>query len=110
VNLTSLQEGRWQAELLRRDTAKIRGVVLDDVDPRIPGAEDLAQQVLISVAGGIQRWETDPRRARFRTWLRRVADNAILNALTDETVCASNLPQSFVILRSCYAIIRLRTN
>jgi len=44
--------------------------------------EDLAQQVLISVAGAIERWEADPRRARFRTWLRRVADNAILNALT----------------------------
>lgn len=45
-------------------------------------ADDLAQQVLISVAGAIERWEVDPRRARFRTWLRRVADNAILNALT----------------------------
>jgi RNA polymerase sigma-70 factor (ECF subfamily) len=45
-------------------------------------AEDLAQQVLVSVAGAIDRWKPDPRRARFRTWLRRVADNAILNALT----------------------------
>jgi len=39
VTLTGLQEGRWQAEFLGRDTAKIRGVVLDDVDPRVPGAE-----------------------------------------------------------------------
>ena len=45
-------------------------------------AEDLAQQVLVSVAGAIDRWEPDAERAKFRTWLRRVADNAILNALT----------------------------
>lgn len=45
-------------------------------------AEDLAQQVLAAVARTIDRWEIDPRRARFRTWLTRVAGNAILNALT----------------------------
>ena len=45
-------------------------------------AEDLAQQVLASLAKAIQRWENDPQRARFRTWLRRVANNAIVNALT----------------------------
>lgn len=45
-------------------------------------AEDLAQQVLLAVAGAIERWEEDSRRARFRTWLRRVANNAIINALT----------------------------
>lgn len=45
-------------------------------------AEDLAQQVLLAVAGAIGRWEEDPERARFRTWLRRVAHNAIINALT----------------------------
>lgn len=45
-------------------------------------AEDLAQQVLVSVAKAINRWEPDSDRAKFRTWLRRVADNAILNALT----------------------------
>ncbi len=30
----------------------------------------------------IDRWEADPNRARFRTWLTRVATNAIINALT----------------------------
>jgi RNA polymerase sigma factor (sigma-70 family) len=45
-------------------------------------ADDLAQQVLAAVARVIDRWEADPERARFRTWLSRVATNAIINALT----------------------------
>lgn len=45
-------------------------------------AEDLAQQVLSSVARAIDRWQADPARAKFRTWLHRVAMNAIINALT----------------------------
>jgi RNA polymerase sigma-70 factor (ECF subfamily) len=44
-------------------------------------ADDLVQQVLSAVARVIDRWETDPARARFRTWLNRVATNAIINAL-----------------------------
>jgi RNA polymerase sigma factor (sigma-70 family) len=45
-------------------------------------AEDLAQQVLLSVSKAIGRWEIATHRARFRTWLQRVAENAILNALS----------------------------
>jgi len=45
-------------------------------------ADDLAQQVLVAVARVIDRWESDPQRARFRTWLSRVALNAVINALT----------------------------
>ena len=45
-------------------------------------ADDLVQQVLAAVARVIDRWETDPNRARFRTWLSRVATNAIINALS----------------------------
>jgi RNA polymerase sigma-70 factor (ECF subfamily) len=45
-------------------------------------AEDLAQQVLAAVAKAIGRWQEEPRRARFRTWLHRVASNLIVNALT----------------------------
>jgi RNA polymerase sigma-70 factor (ECF subfamily) len=45
-------------------------------------ADDLVQQVLAAVARVIDRWEADPGRARFRTWLNRVATNAIINALS----------------------------
>ena len=45
-------------------------------------AEDIAQQVLIAVAKAVQQREHDPTRAKFRTWLNRVAQNAILNALS----------------------------
>jgi RNA polymerase sigma factor (sigma-70 family) len=45
-------------------------------------ADDVAQQVLVAVAKAVQQREHDPRRAKFRTWLGRVAHNAILNALT----------------------------
>lgn len=45
-------------------------------------AEDLAQQVLVAIAGAVDRWEPDGKRAKFRTWIRRIAENAILNALT----------------------------
>lgn len=44
-------------------------------------AEDVAQQVLVSVAKAVEERPHDPQRARFRTWLRRVAHNAILNGL-----------------------------
>jgi RNA polymerase sigma-70 factor (ECF subfamily) len=45
-------------------------------------AEDLAQQVLLAIANAIGRWQPDSSRAKFRTWLRRISENAILNALT----------------------------
>ncbi len=44
-------------------------------------AEDLSQQVLAAVAKAIDRWQSDPARAKFRTWLHRVAHNFIINAL-----------------------------
>jgi RNA polymerase sigma-70 factor (ECF subfamily) len=69
-------------------------------------ADDLAQQVLMSVAKAIEERPHDPGRARFRTWLGRVVHNAALNALTrtkpdraaggdahDERVQAAESPQ-----------------
>ncbi len=44
-------------------------------------AEDVAQQVLVSVAKAVEQREHDPNRSKFRTWLNRVAHNAVLNAL-----------------------------
>ena len=55
--------------------ARRRG--LQDAD-----AEDLAQQVLVSIAHSIEGWQKRDESVRFRHWLRRVAKNAILNMLT----------------------------
>ena len=55
--------------------ARQRG--MQDVD-----AQDLAQQVLIAVAGAIGRWEAHGEDVRFRHWLRRVVRNAAINALS----------------------------
>ncbi|MFK7735357.1 MAG: RNA polymerase sigma factor [Pirellulaceae bacterium] len=55
--------------------ARRRG--LQDAD-----AQDLAQQVMVSISGSIERWQKRDESVRFRHWLRRVAKNAICNALT----------------------------
>lgn len=44
-------------------------------------AEDVAQSVLLSVANSIAGWKVDPQRAKFRTWLQRIARNATINAI-----------------------------
>jgi RNA polymerase sigma-70 factor (ECF subfamily) len=55
--------------------ARRRG--LQDAD-----AQDLAQRVLMAVASAIGSWEKANESVRFRHWLRRVARNAIVNALS----------------------------
>lgn len=55
--------------------ARKRG--LQDAD-----AQDLAQQVMVSISGAIERWEKKDESIRFRHWLRRIAKNAITNVLT----------------------------
>ncbi len=45
-------------------------------------ADDLAQQVFLSVAKAIEDWESDSEQPPFRVWLSRITRNAIVNALT----------------------------
>lgn len=58
-----------------RSMAIGRGLQPADVD-------DLVQQVLLAVAGAIERFEPDANRSRFRTWLRTIAHHAIINAIS----------------------------
>lgn len=63
-------------------------------------AQDLAQQVLMAVASAIGNWEKSNERGRFRHWLRRVARNAILNALTrrpDDRAAGSSSVHELII-------------
>ena len=45
-------------------------------------AEDTTQKVMLSISKAVERWTPDPQRAKFRTWLNRIATNAVLNAIT----------------------------
>ena len=54
--------------------ARRRGV--QDADAR-----EVTQDVLMSVAGAIGRWETDPERGSFRGWLSTITRNLVVNYL-----------------------------
>ncbi len=47
-------------------------------------ARELVQEVFLGVAKAIKRWQPDVRRARFRTWLFRIARNQILTLLSKQ--------------------------
>ena len=47
-------------------------------------AVELSQEVFLAVASAIDRWTPDPGRAKFRTWLFRIARNLMINLLAQK--------------------------
>lgn len=60
-----------------------------------PDAEDVAQQILLSISKALAERPHDFERAKFRTWLNRVVRNAALNAMrkTRQDVAAGGTDQ-----------------
>lgn len=44
-------------------------------------ARELVQNVLVAVVKAVDRWQSDPERGRFRTWLFKIARNQFLDLL-----------------------------
>lgn len=91
VARASHSEGeRAFAELLRRHQGKVRGLLLRLASDRTL-ADDLAQEVFLRAYRGLAGFEG---RARFSTWLYRIAYNVYLNHRTRVRELAA-LPEGF---------------
>ena len=91
VTRASQHEGdRAFAELLRRHQGKVRGLLLRLAGDRTL-ADDLAQEVFLRAYRGLAGFEG---RARFSTWLYRIAYNVYLNHRTRVRELAA-LPEGF---------------
>lgn len=76
--------------------AKRRGLQTAD-------AEDFVQELLLAVARAAGRWRPDAQRARFRTWLFRVALNLLADHLRDRGRRLAQLDQTVNVDQACEA-------
>lgn len=66
-------------------------------------AEDFVQELLLAVARAAGRWQPDAERARFRTWLYRVAMNLLSDQLRDRQRRQSKFAQTEEVEVACVA-------
>ncbi|MEZ6130052.1 MAG: sigma-70 family RNA polymerase sigma factor [Planctomycetaceae bacterium] len=73
-------DAAWEEFVVLYRPVIIRLAIVRGLQP--VDAEDVAQQVLMSVARSVPDWQHDPARGQFRTWLHRVVRNAVTNVLS----------------------------